>query len=183
MNFAPVCRGIRFACRGLAAGGAAMMLLALAVTAATASDPLPQPEGQVILTIGGTIGRTTDGTKAYFDLAMLESLGTVTVETTTPWTEGVQRFEGVLARDVLAAVEASGDSVLAGALNNYIAELPTADFQKWDVILAFRQNGETLTARSKGPLFVVYPFDSDAELQSETIYSRAVWQLRTLDFQ
>jgi hypothetical protein len=161
---------------------ATLMVLATAGVG-SASDPLPEPQGPVILTIGGSIGRTSDGSKAYFDLAMLESLGTVTIETTTPWTDGVQRFEGVLARDVLAAVEATGDSVLAGALNNYIAALPTADFQKWDVILAFRQNGSLLTARTKGPLFVVYPFDSDPDLHTETIYSRAVWQLRSLDLQ
>lgn len=169
-------------CRRLPAGALMAAMLLLAVGGAEASDPLPEPEGPIILTVSGSIGRTSDGTKAYFDLAMLESLGTVTVETTTPWTEGVQRFEGVLARDVIAAVQASGESVLAGALNNYIAELPVSDFEKWDVILAFRQNGKTLTARTKGPLFVIYPFDSDPALQTETIYSRAVWQLRSLDF-
>jgi hypothetical protein len=35
--------------------------------------------------------------------------------------------------------------------------------------------------RDKGPLFIVYPFDSDPRLQTEQYYGRAVWQLKELN--
>ena len=40
---------------------------------------------------------------------------------------------------------------------------------------------EPMPIRDKGPLFIVYPFDSQSLLRSERYYSRSAWQLRTLD--
>ena len=34
-----------------------------------------------------------------------------------------------------------------------------------------------MSVREKGPLWVIYPFDSDPEYQTEVIYSRSIWQL------
>ena len=39
----------------------------------------------------------------------------------------------------------------------------------------------TITVREKGPLFMIYPFDSDAALRNPLYYSRAVWQLKSID--
>jgi hypothetical protein len=37
------------------------------------------------------------------------------------------------------------------------------------------------TLRSKGPLFVVYPFDNAAELRTPFCCERSIWQLTALD--
>ena len=50
---------------------------------------LPEPEGRVILEISGDIGTANRDGSAVFDRGMLESLGLTTIETTTPWTDGV----------------------------------------------------------------------------------------------
>jgi hypothetical protein len=34
-----------------------------------------------------------------------------------------------------------------------------------------------MPVRDKGPLFIIYPFDSKPELKSQTFYGRAVWQV------
>jgi hypothetical protein len=160
----------------------AVMAMALATAAGTmASEQLAAPQGAPILTIAGDLGRTNDGTEAVFDRAMLEALGTVTIETSTPWTEGVTRFEGVPLGRVLAAVGAQGDLVLATALNAFTAEIPMADFADERVILALKENGTYLTARNKGPLFIVYPYDAEAQYNSERYFNRSVWQLTRLD--
>jgi hypothetical protein len=91
------------------------------------------------------------------------------------------RFEGVPIRAVLALVEARGSSLLAIAHNEYSATLPVSDVTRHNVILAMKANGETMTLRDKGPLFVIYPFDSDKALQTDIFYARSVWQLRRLD--
>ncbi len=59
------------------------------------------PEGRVILTISGRIGRTNGKGVADFDRAMLEAMPFTTVETMTPWTDGMARFEGPLALDLM----------------------------------------------------------------------------------
>jgi len=39
---------------------------------------------------------------------------------------------------------------------------------------------ELIPVRTKGPLFMVYPFDSKAELRSATYDERSAWQLKSL---
>ena len=48
-------------------------------------------------------------------------------------------------------------------------------------IIAYRLNGDRMSVRDKGPLWVVYPYDSDQVYQTEVIYSRSIWQLYRID--
>ena len=166
----------RWAIGLLSAVGALSLGLVRSLGAAT----LAPPAGKTILTVDGLIENTTDGTSALFDLEALEALGLVTLETATPWTEGVVRFEGVLGRTLLEAVGAKGTTLSAIALNDYVAPIPVSDFRDFDVILALAANGQHLSVRDKGPVFIVYPFDAKPELRNESIYARCVWQLARL---
>jgi hypothetical protein len=38
-----------------------------------------------------------------------------------------------------------------------------------------------MSIREKGPLWLVYPYDLNKAYQSETIYSRSIWQLVRID--
>jgi hypothetical protein len=78
---------------------------------------------------------------------------------------------------LMQAVGASGDQVLAYALNDYSTELPISDFARYNVLLALKRDGEYMPVRDKGPLFIVYPFDSSPELRHQRFYSRSAWQL------
>jgi hypothetical protein len=141
---------------------------------------LPQPTERPILTISGKITAFNQGQVAQFDRPMLEALGLSSFETTTPWYDGRVRFEGVRMDRLMQAVGASGERVLAYALNDYSTELPTSDFAEHNVILALKRNGQYMTVRDKGPLFIVYPFDSKPELRHQRYYSRSAWQLARL---
>ncbi len=161
----------------------AVLLVAVLTVPPVLARQLPQPEGNVILTVSGSIGSTTDGDVARFDRQMLEELGMTTVETATPWTEGVTRFEGVPARRLLEAVGATGSSVFATALNDYAVEIPVSDFMQHNVILAIKMDGKYLSVRDKGPIFVIYPFDSEPELRNDVIYDRSIWQVNRIEVQ
>jgi len=134
-----------------------------------------------ILTVSGKIANTNKGDAAQFDRPMLEALGMSGFETTTPWYPGPVRFDGVRMDRLLEAVGASGDRMLAYALNDYTTELPVSDFAAYGVLLALKRNGEYMPVRDKGPLFIVYPFDSRPELKHQRFYSRSAWQLARLD--
>lgn len=141
------------------------------------ADDLPALQEKPILTISGHIGVRNDGDVARFDRPMLEAMGMRDVVTSTPWYKGVTRFEGVLMRTLLRAVEASGERITAVALNDYTTEIPVSDFDRYDVLLALKRDGTYMPIRDKGPLFIVYPFDSFPELQAQKFYSRSAWQL------
>jgi hypothetical protein len=114
---------------------------------------------------------------------MIQALPAHRLETSTVVTDGVQSFDGVLMRDLLAAAGAQGGSVTARALNDYAIEIPMSDFHDYDVVLALRMGGEDLTARDKGPLWIVYPRDDHAALQDIRYDYRWVWQLIHVEVQ
>lgn len=146
-----------------------------------AAGTLQKPSDEPMLTISGKIAITNDGGTAQFDRAMLESIGMISFSTQTPWYKEPVKFEGVPLAKLMQLVGASGDRVAAIALNDYSAEVPMEDIDKHGVILALKRDGEYMSVRDKGPLFVVYPFDSDPELKAHKYYSRSVWQVAKLD--
>ena len=81
----------------------------------------------------------------------------------------------------MQTVGANGERLVAVALNDYSAELPMEDVAKYNVILALKRNGEYMPVRDKGPLFIVYPFDSNPDLKNQKFYSRSVWQLARIE--
>jgi hypothetical protein len=90
-------------------------------------------------------------------------------------------FEGVPMAKLMEQVGASGQKVVAVALNDYGSEIPIEDFERYGVIIALKRDGEYMPVRDKGPLFIVYPFDSNPELKSQKYYSRSVWQIARLE--
>lgn len=146
---------------------------------ARATD-LPDPSGPVVLTVEGSIARTNGPGTARFDLAMLESLGRTEFLTSTIWTEGPTRFEGVLLSVVLAHLGASGTEVLATAVNEYRVGIPLSEVTSEAPLVAYRRDGVPMSLRDKGPLWIVYPYDSDPEYRTEKIFARSIWQLEYL---
>ena len=165
--------------------GAARILFGILVPAflvahgALAGD-LPAPTGAPILSISGKIAITNTGDKAEFDLAMLEAMRQATVITHAPWYDGTLRFDGVPLAELMERVGATGTTVTAVALNDYVVDIPIEDFGRFGVVLALKQDGAYMPVRGKGPLFIIYPFDSDPRLQAEIFYRRAAWQVRRL---
>jgi hypothetical protein len=146
-----------------------------------ATAPLGQPTEKPVLTISGKIADTNRDGSAVFDRAMLEGLGMTSFVTATPWYKEPVKFEGVALDRLMSAVGASGDRLVIIALNDYSAELPLADARKYKVILALKRDGEYLSVRDKGPLFIVYDFDSDPDLRNQKFYARSVWQIARIE--
>lgn len=150
--------------------------------AGASADPgLARPAGAVLLTVSGAVARTNSPAGADFDRAMLESLGTATIRTSTPYTSGVQEFRGVPLRRLLDAVGARGVRATATALNDYSVDLPLSDADLPGVLLATERNGGPMSVREKGPIWLVYPLDSDPRLQRRETYAKMVWQLRRIE--
>lgn len=141
---------------------------------------LDKPIGPALLRISGLVTQPNLQQQAVFDMAMLQALPQHSFTTQTPWYAEPVKFTGPLLRDVLAAAGAKGEGITAIALNDYRNEIPFSDALKYDLIVATMMNDQPMPVREKGPLFLVYPFDSKAELQAATFYNRSAWQLRAL---
>lgn len=159
------------------------MLLSLMVSSQVWAGELPKPTGKVLLTLSGSIENTNEDGKAVFDVASLEKLGMVTFQTTSPWYNGRTTFTGISLQKLMDYVGAKGSLVKVTALNDYTTEIPLSDFKKYNVILAMKVNGEYMRIRDKGPLFVVYPYDSMPELNNQIFYSRSAWQVSKMSIE
>ncbi len=158
-----------------------LIFLGMASFSNLQAKELPNPTGRVILTVTGAISNTnTAGGAAVFDRQMLVDLGMTSLKTGTPWSEGVDLYEGPLLRSLINAVGANTDTLSITALNDYGALVPVKDSFDYDVILAIDMNGEAMRIRDKGPIFVLYPFDTDPNLSNEVIYNRSVWQIKAI---
>jgi len=147
---------------------------------AHAQKSLPAPQGAPILTVTGQIAVHNAGDAAVFDRALLRTIGQSKLKTSTSWTEGTPEFEGVLVRDLLKAVGATGTKVTVIALNDYRVVLPVSDFEQYPVLLADRMDGKELTPRDKGPTWIVYPRDEYKALQNPETNSKWVWQVKEI---
>ncbi|MCZ0964389.1 molybdopterin-dependent oxidoreductase [Paracoccus benzoatiresistens] len=158
----------------------ATLIAAVCATTASIAADLPQPTGAVILTVTGNITNSNHGDEAKFDRAMLEALGTTKITTKTPWYEQAVTFEGVSFKALMEYVGGEGTNVNAIALNDYGTSIPMSDIQQTGMILAMKLNGQDMEVRDKGPIFVIYPYDSDPEYQTQTYYARSAWQVTKL---
>ncbi|WP_161805992.1 oxidoreductase [Gemmobacter sp. LW-1] len=144
--------------------GASLSLCAFAAVAAGQED--------VLLTV-----TAADGAQHDFDRAALEALPQVSFTTRTIWTEEPTTFTGPPLKAVLEQSGIAGGDVQLLALNDYAIDLKWTEIEEKAPIIATRINGAEFTVRDNGPLWVMYPFDSDIRYQDEIIYASSVWQL------
>jgi hypothetical protein len=147
------------------------------------SHALDAPKGKVILSLTGNIQFKNAGDRADFDMEMLAALPQHSFSTSNPWYKESKKFTGPLLRDVLAVAGAQGSLLKAVALNDFKVEIPLADTRQFPVVLARLMDDKPMPIREKGPLFIIYPFDTHTELHSARYYSRSAWQLRSLEVQ
>lgn len=152
-------------------GFALLLLAAINVHSVQADE-----NQEIVLTISGEVGAVD----LEFNRDALLDLGSVTFSTETIWLEGERTFEGVLLSVLLEAVKASGSSLEATAINDYVVSIPVSDATDDGPIIAVKMDGELMHARGKGPLWIVYPYDSKLEYQTEVIYTRSIWQLERI---
>ena len=159
---------------------AAALAFAAAPLAAEPPD-LPELSGPVLLTVSGLDPETYPGGLYFLDLGRLEALGTTGFETSSIWTEGVQHYEGVLLHKLVTALDIGEAELRLQALNDYMIELPTSEIHAEAPLLSFRIDGALLSVRDKGPIWLIYPFDSDAAYRTDTIFARSIWQLDRIE--
>ncbi|WP_094023513.1 molybdopterin-dependent oxidoreductase [Maliponia aquimaris] len=138
---------------------------------------LPQPQGTVLLTVTGDITNTNGDGAARLDIDMLRAIGETSFETDTIWTAEPATYTGVELDDLLAYVGATGSQVDARAINDYAVVVPASDGVDGGPVVAYEMNGQPMSRRDKGPLWLIYPYASSSSYRTEVIYARSIWQL------
>ena len=146
-----------------------------------AAWPRAQAADPVVLTLAGTLERVSGQRELDYTMAALAALPQHQLLTSTPWDKQVRRYTGPLLRDLLEAAGARGTTVRATALNDYRVDIPISDARNFDLIVARLVDDQPMRVRDRGPLALIYPYDTDAQLRTERYLSRSAWQLRRLE--
>ncbi|MFC3228826.1 hypothetical protein ACFOGJ_16395 [Marinibaculum pumilum] len=158
---------------------AALVLAVIALTVARPALAADPAEEKPILHL-----ENADGSKVVeLSLADLQALGRVTFDSSTPWTDGAVRFEGVPLSAVLDTVRGTESRLQAAALNDYAIEMPIEEILPFEPVLAWARDGRLMSVRNRGPLWLVFDFDRFPETRNETFLARSIWQLKSLRLQ
>lgn len=156
-------------------------VLSLALLTPAQSVTLPDIAGPVLLTVTGLDRASHPGGQIELDVGRLEALGTTEVETSSIWTEGVHLYRGVALRTLADHLGMTTQTFRLHALNDYAVEFPIAEMTAEVPVLAFEMDGAPMSVREKGPVWLIYPYDLDADYRTDTVYSRSIWQLDRID--
>lgn len=151
------------------------LLGAVLVTSALNAEPAPP-----VVTITD-VGRPTPAQAIQLTDADLMALPQHTYRIKFPWESRDYDFSGPLLRDVLTLAKVTGTTLKVFAFNGYSVEIPRSDGQDLHVIVACRRNNLPMRVRDKGPLILVYPFNTRPDLRTEVYYARCVWQVSRID--
>lgn len=167
--------GLRLRCLGIRFP-AAFLLAGLLLSPPSAPVAAQTPAGIQVTDAGGVaVGNLSADAIA--------ALPTARIRTATPWSERAD-YEGPLLADVIRLAAGGGGalpgSVRLGAADDYTVRIPLADVERFRPILADRQDGRPLSLRTRGPYWLIFPFDDTPAIQNDIWYYRAIWQITRL---
>ncbi|WAP67163.1 hypothetical protein [Jiella pelagia] len=151
-------------------------VLAGVVAPARASTSLDDPERPVL-----AVSRNGERLAAL-SRSDLAAMPQTRLFTQTPWNNEPVEYEGPSVGVFLSRFSGEEEeSLRLLALNDYLVTAKAGMLIEAGAILAVKENGAFMPTSSKGPVFVMFPFDAEPRLQSQRYYSRAVWQLVAIE--
>ena len=138
----------------------------------------------VLCLLGGTataqtiLAVTHDDATIEYDLAALQALPQTEFTTENRFIDDASVFSGPLLRDVLELSNLlNEDTITLRAANDYEITYPVSDATDYDVIIATQMDGDEMSVREKGPLWVIYPISDLPDVNDHIFKSRQIWQL------
>lgn len=157
----------------MAVFGAALRIMLVMLLAGVSATGLSADDAALTLSRGAGNVEILE-----FTLEELEALPQVKIVTENEFSDGVVTYRGPLVRDVLESLALDGvETVRFTAANDYSIEIPTSDFRRYDVILAMEADGNRLSRRERGPLWLMYPISDNPELRDRIYNDRLIWQV------
>ncbi len=148
------------------------------VGAVGALAPMAAHASPTLLTVEGDI--SGQGIRDFNDQDLSE-LKQAEFSTSTIWTTNRIKFSGPTLQGLLDEVGAGPGPIRLRAVNDYVVVMPRDRVEKNAPIIANRMDDEPYGIRQKGPLWLIFPYDSDARFQSEEVYAFSIWQLTHIE--
>jgi hypothetical protein len=115
-----------------------------------------KPQGDIVLTVSGTIGKTNVNDTYQYTMDMIRNLPYTTITTPDPHLEATIEYGGVLLKDILSDLNAENiEEINIIAKDGYTAVIKVKDLDL-GILIAYTADGEDLTDESGGPLKIIF---------------------------
>ena len=150
-----------------------VLAVGLLATTAMAKD-VPMPEGEVVLTVAGTIALTNQDGAFVLDMDMVKALPKTAYLVEDPWL-GEQVYAGVTLATLLEYVGAplGAEKVVLVASDDKEFEVALADALVYPILLAYESDGDEIIEGMGGPIKIAYPYNAYPEV--EELYPPENW--------
>ena len=111
----------------------------------------------------------------------LLALPQVTIETSTPWDKEAITFSGPTLKALLTQNNIFEGELNLYASNRYQIQIPWEYIEDTSPIIANRMNGSPFSRRERGPLWLIFPFDSDDRYRGYEVSAMSIWQLISIE--
>lgn len=151
-----------------------LLMMVGMLAASAAGKDIPQPAGDVVLTVTGTIALTNGDGVFAMDDAMLRALPQVKYFVTDPWMGG-NTYGGVLLSTVLQYVgfPLGAEQVVLVASDEKEFPVKIADALAYPILLVMDDADGALIAALGGPIKIAYPYDAYPGV--ENLYPPESW--------
>ena len=116
------------------------------------------------------------------DLSYQDILKLTPVEHTmnNVWVNKTVTYTGVKLSTIIQEYNITSEWLKMTAINDYSIKVPIIDAEK-GAFIAYLADGKPMKIRDKGPLWVLYPFGENEELEIDTYRNRSIWQLKLIE--
>jgi hypothetical protein len=113
----------------------------------------------------------------------LEKLPQTEYSVMDPYSKKQTVYRGVLVRDFVKQYGGPrSGSLHFRALDDFKADLNSGEWNRWDILLATRTNGERMSIANNGPARIVFPYDTHKEINPTVYNDKWIWQIKQVTF-
>jgi hypothetical protein len=96
------------------------------------------------------------------------------------WVNKTVTYTGVKLSTIIQKYNITSEWLKMTAINDYSIKVPIIDAKK-GAFIAYLANSKPMKIRDKGPLWILYPFGENEELEIDTYHNRSIWQLKLIE--
>ena len=96
------------------------------------------------------------------------------------WVNKTVTYTGVKLSTIIQKYNIKSEWLKMTAINDYAIKVPIIDAEK-GAFIAYLADSKPMKIRDKGPLWVLYPFGENEELEIDTYHNRSIWQLKLIE--
>lgn len=146
-----------------------VMLVLIAAGCLGQGEKSQGPQGEIVLTVSGSIGKTNANETYQYTMEMIKALPYTEMSTPDPHLEATIQYGGVLLKDIISDVNAqSAEEIKVVAKDGYTAVIKAEDLDL-GILIAYTADGADLTEESGGPLKIVF------SEEAQQVYAPEAW--------